>query len=918
MTESTLTWPMLRDRIERVDRSSVFRLLIAATEEQRLALARDLEAYVRQVPADRWWGDKGNPAAGVGLAAIGCLPSAARAAALLCRRSVRDVWGRIPTRLFLDLARARQVPWLGDLAVRLADRLDRDAFHWNFVAALLIETGATPPANEGFLRGWLNGVLTVDPHRRAVPLADRLRDDPFLDLVLPSIFEVDGIGNHLVQGRWDNQRGVWDDTPIFPTTLALLAGEGRLDRKVLLDGCLGRFLRGDRPGALRPFLLLHETLTPTVDELADRVLDYARLLPDASSTVAGLAQRALRVIDDAGRLELATLLDVSRQTLLRREKGLVKAQLGWLDRVARRHPDRAGEVLDVVSVAFGHEALDVQDRALTVVARHLTRVDAAAVAGLAVSADLLGGDLPTRAAELFGTAGASSGETPADSTSAGLFGLPVPTPAEMPTPIGSAAELAEEIAALVHGGETAVAWERILAGLVALHAVDRAGLADALMAVLDRHEDVFDNQTWVHQHRLVWLGEAIRSAITPGRHSGVWNRMVSSRRTSSAAGGVRRVTVIRGARDDDSFGLPDSGIPRSFDQVLGLRIAEVAVQLDRRPVPLLVSTPTSVTGSLAVEVLLGRIEAAEAAGWQPWSRDLEQALLRLPRETDPTLGTRVRALSSPSGKRLAGWLAAGGASDPVAVRVEQRPEPNRSRNYWQPAATLVRRVVVNLQPAGEPLGRLDEQLFTLHRRTTPTIASVTASDLWPATLPHHREVVAAWALPGIAALADSDGRGDGALLPLLAECDGPVGSAMVLALAYTLAARHEADRVAGVDAFLLLSGTGTEFAAGVGRELGDLGADGTIKLSRVVPALADAARAGAGATVWQVIVAALPGLLPAAPRGLPDLLALGAQVATHRGAGDPVPCPELTAVAARGGTSRLATEARRLQRVLAG
>ena len=900
MTESTLTWAMIQERIERPDARGVARLLTGATEKQRLALARDLEAYVRKVPVERWWSGTTGPAAGVGLAAIGCLPSAARAAALLCRRSVRDMWDRIPTELFIELARARQVPWLGDLAVRLADRLDRDALHWSFVAALLIESGATPPANEGFVRGWLNEVHRPESSRSERLLVDRLRDDPFLDLALPAIFEIDGIGNNLVQGSWDSQLGVWDDTPVFPTALATLAEEGRLDRKTLLDGCLGRFLRGDRPGALRPFLLLHEILAPTVDELADRVLDYVRLLPDAPGTVAGNAQRALRTVDEAGRLELATLLDVSRQTLLRREKGLVKTQLGWLDRLVRRHPDRAGEVLDAVAVAFGHEALDVQDRALTVVAKHLHRVDAATIAELAEAAGLLGGDLPARAAELFGVPGGSSGEEPSDSAPAGLFELPVPTPAAMPAPIGSAAELVEEIAALMHGGETAVAWERILAGLVTLHAADPTGLADALTPVLDRHSAVFTTRTWVHRHRFVWLGEAIRSAITPGRHSSVWERMLA---------------VIRNAWDGGSFGLPGSGIPRTPDRVLGLRIVEVAVQLDRGPVPSLVATPTSVTGSLAVEVLLGRIEAAEAAGWHPWPIDLEQALLRLPRVVDPTATARARKLRSPAGERLATWLAAGGAPDPAAVRVEQRPQANRSPNYWGSTGPA-RRVVVGLQPAGEPLGRLDLQLFSLQRTTTPTIAPAAGNDRWSASLPHHREVVAAWALPGIAGLADSDGRGDGALLPLLAECDGPVGPAMSLALAYTLAARHEADRVAGVDAFLLLAGAGTEFATAVGREVGDLSADGTIKLSRVVPALTDAARAGAGATVWQVIDAALPALLPAAPRGLPDLLALGAQVATHRGAGDPGPCPELAAVAGRGGTSRLVTEARRLQRVL--
>ena len=200
-------------------------------------------------------------------------------------------------------------------------------------------------------------------------------------------------------------------------------------------------------------------------------------------------------------------------------------------------------------------------------------------------------------------------------------------------------------------------------------------------------------------------------------------------------------------------------------------------------------------------------------------------------------------------------------------------------------------------------------------------------------LPQHREVTAAWALPALAALADQDDHGSGSLLPLLAECAGPFGPAMSLALAYGLAARQQTDRVAAVDAFLTLAaGNATPtagnaasaagnaalaeaFAAMVGSDLGDLGSDGTIKLNRVVLALSDAHSAGASLAVWEVLAAALPLLLPPAPRGLADLLELASQVATAVGATDTI--PQLADVAGKAGSSRLVKEARRLQTVLA-
>jgi len=102
----------------------------------------------------------------------------------------------------------------------------------------------------------------------------------------------------------------------------------------------------------------------------------------------------------------------------------------------------------------------------------------------------------------------------------------------------------------------------------------------------------------------------------------------------------------------------------------------------------------------------------------------------------------------------------------------------------------------------------------------------------------------------------------------------------------------------------------------VGADVGDLCADSTVKLTRVVLTLTEAHRAGASPAVWEVLAAAIPLLLPHAPRGLPDLLELGTRVAAEVGARTEI--ANLAEAAAKPGSTRLAREAGRLQAVLTG
>jgi hypothetical protein len=892
----SLDWETVSRRARSGDQPGVARLFVQATEPERLAFTKQFEAGLKGVDPDEYWRARVDPAPGYAIAVIGTAPTAARAATLLLKRGIRDAWQHIQFDRLLEVAEARRLDWLGDLGLRLAARLPTrdvwDGGDWVFTARFLRAGGTPPPVTEGVVRGWL--ARLIRPRRERVPpLSIRMREDPDLDVLLPGVFEIDGMGSDIFNATWGEDSALPKTAIRFHQAVAALVAEGRLERKAILTATIDRLARGDKPNALRPFVLLHDELEPTVDEIAAHALDYARLLAEGPGAVATVAQRCLRALDDTGRLDLDTLLETSFPTLLRKEKTLVKAQISWLEKVARREPERAGDLIGTIAAAFGHPALDIQERALTLVAKHLPGLAPDTVARLAEASVVLAGDLPSRAAALFGTTVLT--ET--------VPGLPPHTgPAPMPPPITTTAELAEEIAVLVHE-QSGVRWERVLAAFVALHADGgREALTAALSPLLDRYPGDLGEHSWNEGEALPYLGAAIRVAAGSARPDGTHQRLHET----------VRVAWHEGRRGEGRSRL--SPLP---DGVLALRVAEIAVHLNGSMMPMLVATPTHVNGSLDAAVLLERLSRAEAEGWQPWPFDLEQALLRLPRgEAAAEVTARAAALVSPAGRQFAQWLASGGLPDPVSERFVQQGELGYDGAYeWD--KPVVRRMLARLRPARDGGLRLERQLLTLEPparlRYMPDDLQG-AEDLVAMVLPHHREVAAAWALPELASLADQDRQGTARLLPLLAECTGPAGPALSAAIAYAFCAKQEADRAAAVDAFLTLAAGTEPFAAAVGTALGDLCSDSTAKLIRALPALTDAHRSGATEAIWELLAAALPPLLPSKIRGVPDLLELATQVAVTLGARTEI--PGLADVAARPGTSRLTQEAKRLQATL--
>ncbi|MCZ0978876.1 DUF6493 family protein [Streptomyces diastatochromogenes] len=187
--------------------------------------------------------------------------------------------------------------------------------------------------------------------------------------------------------------------------------------------------------------------------------------------------------------------------------------------------------------------------------------------------------------------------------------------------------------------------------------------------------------------------------------------------------------------------------------------------------------------------------------------------------------------------------------------------------------------------------------------------------LWALVLPADRELLAACLLPALAHSAEADARGTAEPLTALAEADGPVGRAVLLALALGLGCVDADDRLRAVDAVLVLASRGELDARRLGSELAWLVAEGAVKPNRLADAARTAAATGAYGTVWAVLAAMLPGLLERATaakpvHGLGEVLAVAADCVERCGARDEV--AGLGALASGRGSSRLLVQARRL------
>ncbi|MFD0149903.1 DUF7824 domain-containing protein [Streptomyces sp. NPDC055721] len=811
------------------------------------------------------------------VAGAGCHPGASGAATWLGGRDLVP-WRSEGSDLALRVCAGQGAEWMAEVAGRLAARPAVAEHSYELIRGLVERSGCAVPATDGYVLGWAWEFRDGSRWRRSFEgpeLLERLREDaqtPVLALHALSMAESpDGLTWTVTEAPHAH----------WPTAVAALVGEGLLDRAEVLDTALSRLLRGGRPRDLRFPMETLRLVEPTAAEFRERIPDLVGMTADTPSPIAGYAQEVLAELAEDGALSTAALAEMTSAVLFRTEKKLVRAQLTLVGKVLAREPGAAAELLPAVAEVFGNEDTDLQGRALKLVGRHLSAVDASVREELAGQAGLLSPVHRPAAVELFGEALEAAAGVPYEEI------LP---PVPEPQPVGPVASTVEELVEdlLAKGvSEDPVRFERALDGLVRHAHRDREALTQAV-------REAFTTKSWQEPHHFSYDFRALHAVLAGllGLLEPSWIEDRRAREPESAACFHDALTGIRDAR-----------------------LWEASALIGTDALPLLLASPTVSTGGIDPLVLVERLRAYRDAGVEPAPADLAQALLRVLR-TGPDAGRAEReasALGTVAGQRLGAWLR---ADEPLAatVRFLEREEDRSLERR-----SVVQRVVVELAdravvreefpPAFRWLGG------TLETAPRRCYHWVSGGEHWAPILPADREVLAACFLPSLARSIDSSRETTDPLIGI-AEAEGRVGRAVAVAVALALGAGDADDRLRAVDALLVLASRGDLDARQVGEELAWLVAEGSVKPNRLADAARTAAATGAYATVWAVLGAALPGLLGDGKpvRGLGEVLAVGADCVERCGARGEL--PGLDGVASGKGSSQLVVQAKRLRDAL--
>ncbi|MFJ3307756.1 DUF6493 family protein [Streptomyces sp. NPDC086549] len=858
------------------------RLVKRMSDAERRSVLPELRALRKEGRTAPWGIGSRNTHPALHAAGAACHTGAAAAASWLSASDMR--WWRASPETLLRALEGRDAGWLADVAQRLAQRPVSADVPYELMSGLAHRAGCDVPVTDAYVVGWIRH---VSASRQRGTLVDLLRREQDLARLVPGLFVL----TDLRDIRWllGDGPGSWQHA------IAELAGDGTLDRKTVVDACVARLLRGGGPTDHRVFLPLLVRLGLTREEERERTADWVALARDAASPVASHAQSVLASHTLDGELTTGLLAEASEGVLFRTEKKLVRAQLVLLGKVLARDPSAAAELLPVVAQAFGHEDTDVQERALKLVERHTKKLDSDDLrAELAHATEQLTPSLRTRAADALGITAVD----PAPAVYEDVL-PPAPEPVRLAPAPGTAVELAEEVGALLASGGDVAAFERVLDGLVRQAYQNPDALLDALDPVTGRRWwHTAESGQWRHANSYFNVHNELG-----GAQDGLDLLL------ATLWGRVETATLHRGLRSDSTGrGCVHDGL----SQVFGARLREVAYRLRTDPLPLLLSTPTWSTGLLEPDELVDRLDTYRRLDARVSAADFAQALLRV-RRTDPTAAAaaarRAAALGTVEGDRLARRLSSKGPELPLARR---RTSATRIVVELGELPDLQADLPAEYRRLGRPLTAYGEGSYCSHW-------SHEIRQHWLAALPEQRELVAARMVHDLSRAAVNDTRGPVGVLPLLAESGGEAGDSVHLCVAYGLGARQSEDRLAAVDALLVLASRGQLDTARLGSDLGVLVHCGAVKPLRLAESARTAAATGANATIWEMLRHTLPVLLAdpatASPRGLGDLLAVAAECAERSGARGEL--PHLAQAAARPGSSRLATQARRLRDALA-
>jgi hypothetical protein len=873
------------------------------TDTERRACMPELRELRKKLRSEPWGSPLQRAYPALHAAGAACQTGAAGVADWIAGSDMR--WRQAPAPVLIDVLGDREPRWLDDLVHRLAERPLTAQVPYELMSGLVRLAGCAVPTSETYVRGWMEHIGRA--RWKAGTVIGNLRKDPHLTELVTALFDIAEIG---ARSDWRYGEGLDNWT----YALTQLAEEGLLDRKVLIDGCVSRLLRGGGSTAdNKVFLGLLTSLDLTRDERCERIADWMSLSADAPSSVAGHAQSVLADFALDGELGSRRLIEMSGAVLFRPERKLVRSQLILLGKVLKQDPSTAGALLPVVAQAFGHEDTEVQERALKLVERHIGDIpdeEEAAREEIAGAAANLSPGLRTLAQQVLGVSAAEESPEAYEELLP-----PVPEPTRLVPAPETVAELAEEVNALLASDGDISAFERTLDGLVRHAHRDREALVEALGPVVAGR----------------WWAE-----MEPAHVDRYFRDSPHDLEIVLASLFERvRLSVLHDARSDapTSGGCVHSGLAGVRDA----RLREVAYRVRTEPLPFLLATPTWSTGSLEPGELVARLDTYRRLGARPGRSDFAQALLRV-RRADPaaseSAAVAARELGTREGDRLAEWLATEVPSQPV--RSSRTEGPRFLVEYGELPELQNESFPPEVRRLGRPLAEYRGRWYCSHWDDSEWRQ-------WLAVVPGRPELVAARVLRDLSQGVIEDTGAGFSFLPTLAEAEGEAGEAVRLCVVYGLGAKRPEDRLAAVDALLVLAARGQLDVEQAGADLGRLAVTSYVKPLRIAEAIRTAASTGAYGTAWAVLRAALPHLLAELSdeqgdtegentnraegggkgrakattpiRGLGELLAVAAECVERSGARGEL--PHLDLAADRRGSSRLVTEARRLRAALA-
>ncbi|MFL6114480.1 MAG: DUF6493 family protein [Catenulispora sp.] len=771
----------------------------------------------------------------------------------------------------------RDPAWLPELADVLADTLDsRDS--WHMVDLVATVAGAVPVASPEYVRAWaarypwFNGKATD----AALPL------DPRMAELLPLVFDD------------DENDDLFAASAGFRDAALEAVDKGQMPRGPMLDASLRRLLRGGRTATMQNHLAFWNDMKPTDEEIAERISTCISLLPAQNSTVAKTFLGSVKKVCDAGLADLELALEAASIAVTRPEKYAVDTALGWLDALATANPERVSEIVGIIATAFGAQAAAVQERAVKLIGKRAgalgeeDRQRLVAEAGVCLAPDL--------ASALARSLGAEPDTVPVE---VGYSDVAPYVPRPLRPPIGSPAELAEAVAALLHGDPAeAMVFERLVEAFVVFARTDAAALREALAPVVERERPRWEytrNHPATPRAAVLGLAEAAvepearRHPHRAGVHQ-LWERMLT--RTTSYIPLRSRTSPA---------------------DVLILRAAEIRFALGLPDLPPLVSVPTAANGIIEPAALAARLRECEAKGWVPLEADFHQALLRLPVDCGDVDTT---GFASAAGRRFAAWVAGDRVELPAFRLPDADPQERDRARQWssRPNPYMDRVRASHTMPPHSLLDLAPGMWIEPERQYDGSDWAV----CWPAILPAHPD------LPALSLAGGWDwntARPSPESAGALAEQDDPVHAGTHYVIATRLLHAEAPMRASGVDAALILAARGLLDPRRLAARLaGCLAIEPTSGLRRrLVPSLRDLANGGAPGQSWEAIAALLPQTLPpAVPKamtGSADLLNLGAELAGALKVRTPI--AEVSALAEQKGGTVAVNAARRLAGVLA-